>query len=522
MPPTKAETTAADYSPPEKSKYIVPPGLHPYLYDFLNHCKVAKNEPIMIVGDTGVGKSMFLNVVRQLFEHEHGGDTKKHPVCWVNCAHFGPNLARAELFGHVRGAFTGATRNADGCVKLADNGLLILEEVGELPLEVQAMLLTFIETGQYKRLGDPTEYHANVRVVGATNREDALRHDFRYRFLPFYLPSIYERRADVLYYLYNRFPDLIPTLTMSEVLTLLAYNWPGNVREINRVGFLMQRHKFGSEQMDFVSDDRRRFYEVSRLQQLDNRYTFLDSSMTMDVLQKVNGWGGNGKLLEKLLNRMSVGLSNKNIAPAFKSKVDPDDLLSDMVAGDEGDSIREMEEKLGFRFHFPLDPFDSAFEGYVAYCGLFGQDPFADINILSNFKNADINRFDTTYLNYSQSSEKDIERLLKSIMRSIVGISVEGYKYPDDPYEYWETLQDQKQEYDSGKEPENARPEDGIDIWSLKEDDLRTKYYEGLLKKTGGNVRLASKLAGLKENTLRSRMDELQIPYKKSNRINRS
>jgi two-component system NtrC family response regulator len=181
------------------AKYIVPPGLHTDFFDFLNLCKIAKDNPIMIVGDTGVGKSMFLHVINKLFEQEHGGDTKKHPVCWVNCAHFEPNLARFELFGHVKGSFSGAIKTTDGSVKIADNGLLILEEIGELPLEVQAILLTFIETGQYKRIGNPTEQHANVRIMGATNMENALRNDFRYRFLPFYVPSLYERREDALY-----------------------------------------------------------------------------------------------------------------------------------------------------------------------------------------------------------------------------------------------------------------------------------------------------------------------------------
>ena len=96
----------------------------------------------------------------------------------------------------------------DGLVEKADGGLLILEEVGELPLEVQAMLLTFIETGEYRRLGDEEFETATVKVVAATNRESALRDDFRYRFFPYYIPPLRERKNDILYYFHEIFPEL--------------------------------------------------------------------------------------------------------------------------------------------------------------------------------------------------------------------------------------------------------------------------------------------------------------------------
>ena len=518
MPQTKSEITGANHSPPVKNKYIVPPGLQTHFFDFLNLTKVGENEPIMIVGDTGVGKSMFLHVFGALFDHEHGGDTKKHPICWVNCAHFQPNLARAELFGHVQGAFTGAIKNADGCVKLANNGLLILEEVGELPLEVQAMLLTFIETGQYKRVGDPVEKHANVRIIAATNRESALRDDFRYRFLPFYLPSLFERRGDVLYYLFHKFPDFISTLTHSEVLALLAYHWPGNVREINRVGFLMQMHKVDVDELQFDSDHSKATFQLSRLEHLDERYTFLDSSLAMDALDKVSTWDGDIKLLERLLNKNRVGLSDESLKPAFVGL----DLMSILNGepvenhDDEERKIRETEHKLGLKLFPELNEFDEAWNGYLAFCGLFGQNPFKNANILSSLDNADVKYFDISRVDYSPSKEKDVIKLQKAIMRSIMGLSVIGYRYPDDPYEYWNVLEEQKEQYETDNGMAAGNIDQDLDIWSLKEDDLRKKYYEGLLKKTGGNVRMASQLAGVVETTFRARMDKLEVQYKKT------
>jgi DNA-binding NtrC family response regulator len=350
--------------------------------------------------------------------------------------------------------------------------------------------------------------------------ENALRNDFRYRFLPFYVPSLYERREDALYYLHHKFPDLIPTLTFSEVLSLLAYHWPGNVREINRVGFLMQMHKMDAEELQFDSDHHKSSYESSRLQNLDERYTFLDSSLSMDALMRVKSWNGDIKLLEQLLNKNRVGLSDENLNPAFHD-FDPLNILYGAVLGDTGDEenyVRKMEKRLGITLFPALSEFDQAYNGYTAFCGLFGQDPFKNRNILSDLENADINHFDISGLKIVASKKRAVERLFKAIMRAIKGISVEGFKYPDDPFEYWQVLEDQKQKYDSD-DNETANIAGGAsDIWCLEEDELRKMYYEGLLKKTGGNVRMASKLAGVNETTFRSRMDALQVNYKKSHR----
>ena len=130
------------------------------------------------------------------------GNTK--PIIgWANCAHFGnkssdPNIARSELFGQKKG-IGNVREDIKGMVDIVDGGALILEEIGELPLEVQAMLLTFIETGEYRAVGGKKETkHADVRIIGATNREETLRReDFKYRFFPFYLPSLNDRRGDV-------------------------------------------------------------------------------------------------------------------------------------------------------------------------------------------------------------------------------------------------------------------------------------------------------------------------------------
>ena len=158
----------------------------------------------------------------------------------ANCAHFGgvhsdPNMARAEIFGIKKGIVQEAKVDKKGLVDAANGGALILEEIGELPKEVQSMLLTFIESGEYREVGGTETKYADIRIVGATNREENLRDDLRYRFFPYYLPDLHTRRGDVLYYLSYMHPDLLSTLTKNKVLKLLAYHWPGNVREIDRV-----------------------------------------------------------------------------------------------------------------------------------------------------------------------------------------------------------------------------------------------------------------------------------------------
>ena len=131
---------------------IIPPGLGRSLLDFEAHYHVTGKEPILILGATGVGKSLFLNLSKIYFKEECKKKKAVRPIVEANCAHFAGgasdlNVTRSELFGHSKGAFTGAAGEKIGLVEVADGGLLILEELGELPLEVQAMLLTFIETG---------------------------------------------------------------------------------------------------------------------------------------------------------------------------------------------------------------------------------------------------------------------------------------------------------------------------------------------------------------------------------------
>lgn len=173
------------------------------------------------------------------------------PLVSLNCAALPDTLVESELFGHVRGAFTGAHGERRGKFELANGGTLFLDEVGELPLTVQAKLLRVLQSGQLQRLGSDREHRVDVRLIAATNRDLAAevragnyRADFYHRLsvYPLQVPPLRERGRDVLllagYFLeQNRSRLGLNSLRLSSEAqaALLAYNWPGNVRELEHL-----------------------------------------------------------------------------------------------------------------------------------------------------------------------------------------------------------------------------------------------------------------------------------------------
>ena len=174
-----------------------------------------------------------------------------HPFVTVNCPTLSEELLASELFGHVKGAFTGAVRDQVGRVEAADGGTLFLDEIAEISPSLQAKLLRFLQEKQFERLGDNHTRYADVRVIAATNRnleDDVARGRFRedllYRLnvLEITVPPLRERREDILH-LARRFLDFFAskskrlplTLSPEAERALLAYAWPGNVRELRNV-----------------------------------------------------------------------------------------------------------------------------------------------------------------------------------------------------------------------------------------------------------------------------------------------
>jgi formate hydrogenlyase transcriptional activator len=199
---------------------------------------------VLIQGDTGTGKELVARAIHHLSSRCDGPFTK------VNCAAIPSSLFESELFGHERGAFTGAITRKPGRVELAAGGTLFLDEVGDMPLELQAKLLTFIEEKRFERLGSTKSIEADCRFVAATNqnlqkmvKSGRFRADLYYRLngIPVYLPPLRERRTDVpllvthfvrkYSQILGKTIDIIP----EDVMTFLVQkDWPGNIRELER------------------------------------------------------------------------------------------------------------------------------------------------------------------------------------------------------------------------------------------------------------------------------------------------
>ncbi|WP_025129482.1 nitric oxide reductase transcriptional regulator NorR [Pseudomonas sp. PH1b] len=200
---------------------------------------------VLITGETGVGKELVAQAI-------HGASPRaEQPIISLNCAALPDTLVESELFGHVRGAFTGATQDRRGKFELANGGTLFLDEVGELSLTVQAKLLRVLQSGQLQRLGSDKEHQVDVRLIAATNRDLAqevrngrYRADFYHRLsvYPLPVPALRDRGRDVLllsgYFLeQNRSRMGLGSLRLSveAQAALLAYGWPGNVRELEHL-----------------------------------------------------------------------------------------------------------------------------------------------------------------------------------------------------------------------------------------------------------------------------------------------
>lgn len=203
----------------------------------------ATDIPVLIRGDSGTGKELVARAIH--------GESPRHraPFVAINCATLNAGMLESELFGHVKGAFTGAIRDHQGLFRRAEGGTLFLDEIAELPYELQAKLLRVLETGEYLPVGASQPMQANVRIVAATHK--ALREEvkagrfrqdllFRLRVVPIFLPSLQARKQDIplilRHFLKQQFTgEQLPVVTAAAMQQLLAYDWPGNVRELRNV-----------------------------------------------------------------------------------------------------------------------------------------------------------------------------------------------------------------------------------------------------------------------------------------------
>jgi len=205
----------------------------------------ATDSSVLIFGETGTGKELIARAIHSR------SPRKDRPLVKVNCSAISAGLVESELFGHVKGAFTGALERRTGRFELADGGTIFLDEVGELPLETQVKLLRVLQEGELEPVGSSTTLRVDVRVIAATNRnlEEAVRSSrfrsdlfYRLNVFPLEMPPLRERRSDipqlVMYFLSRfskKFAKPIQTVSQESMESLMSYPWPGNIRELQNI-----------------------------------------------------------------------------------------------------------------------------------------------------------------------------------------------------------------------------------------------------------------------------------------------
>jgi DNA-binding NtrC family response regulator len=223
-----------------------------------------RSTAVLIEGETGTGKELVAKAVHLLSKRA------SKPFVVLNCAAIPESLLEAELFGHTRGAFTGAVQSRMGRIEAAHGGTLFLDEIGEMPLALQPKMLRFLESGELQRVGDNETMRVDVRVIAATHqhlRERAAERTFRldlYHRLavfPVFLPALKERMEDVpllAAYLLEKMGEEMPVkrLSVGAAARLMEYDWPGNVRELAHVLergaiFAEDRREIGREEIRF-------------------------------------------------------------------------------------------------------------------------------------------------------------------------------------------------------------------------------------------------------------------------------
>lgn len=262
---------------------------------------------VLILGENGTGKEVVARNLHQLSER------CKSPMMKVNCAAFTASLLESELFGHEKGAFTGANERRKGRFELADKGTLFLDEIGELSLEAQSKLLRVLQEKEFERVGGSKTIKVDIRIIAATNRnllamvsEGKFRMDLYYRLnvFPIEVPALRERKEDlpilaasILEQLNHKLKKQVTGINKRSLTKLSQYNWPGNIRELQNI---LEREVILSNSK--VLDIQQSLYDVNNVLTSKNKtLAEVEKEYILDVLSECK-WriGGNAGAAEVL------------------------------------------------------------------------------------------------------------------------------------------------------------------------------------------------------------------------------
>lgn len=285
---------------------------------------------VLILGESGTGKERVAHAIHDLSAN------KSNPIVVVNCAALPQSLIESELFGHEKGAFTGANSLRIGKFEQADNGTLFLDEIGELPLESQTKLLRVLQEKEIQRLGGNKTIKINVRIIAATNRslekevaEGRFRLDLYYRLnvFPIQLPTLKERKEDIevlANYFLKKYATSsrknVVTITPSALAQLTEYSWPGNIRELEHI---IERNVLLAKTSEIESFDLPANTTVS-LQENDGKIKSMEEMEKEHIIKalqncdgKVSGNGGAAELLKMHPQTLFSKMKKLNIKQGY-------------------------------------------------------------------------------------------------------------------------------------------------------------------------------------------------------------
>lgn len=297
--------------------------------------KVANTDStILITGSNGTGKEVLSKYIHKM------SNRKNQQFVVLNCAALPPQLLESELFGHVKGSFTGAVKDRKGYFEIADNGTIFLDEIGEIDPVIQVKLLRVLQEREFSKVGDTRLQSTNVRVIAATNKdikqliaEGKFREDLYYRLnvFEFHLPSLIDRKEDIKFY-FNKFiteqsitqKKPVPVIDVSVENVLLNYEWPGNIRELKnvaeRASILCDNGKISLDLLpsNILSNESKRNYSADYSENKENVIKDFEITFIKKYLKLCNG---NVAATAKTINFHPVSLRQK----LTKLGIDPRD-----------------------------------------------------------------------------------------------------------------------------------------------------------------------------------------------------